>query len=188
MKVKIALIAIPALLASTGAIQATAADAAQMKAGQRVEVNIAGYRYKGVFKGYVKCNDGTACATIQADDGGKTDTRLKYIQPISGAAPAPPALAQSASGAGSATAGTYTCSFFAGTLQTVPGFTLQAGGKFADHAGGGKFSYDASTGVIAFSGGAWNGQKAKFTGSASAQKFQVLKENGSMGAVTCSRK
>ena len=130
MKVKIALIAIPALLASTGAIQATAADAAQMKAGQRVEVNIAGYRYKGVFKGYVKCNDGTACATIQADDGGKTDTRLKYIQPISGAAPASASPCTVRIGAGSATAGTFTCSFFAGTLQTVPGFTLQAGGKF----------------------------------------------------------
>ena len=46
--------------------------------------------------------------------------------------------------------------------------------------GGG--TWRESGGVISFSGGAWNGQKAKRTG---ANKMQVLKDNGSMGAVTC---
>ncbi len=148
-----------------------------LKSGQRVEVNIAGYKYQGTFKGYVKCNDGAPCATILADDGGRTDTRLRYIHPSS----APAKTAATPSGmAGGVTSGKYTCTFFSGTLQNIPGFTLHAGGKFTDHKGSG--SWTNAGGVISFTGSTWTGQKAKITGNG---KMQVLKANGSMGAVTC---
>lgn len=177
-----------ALLFATGAAVAQSKGFAEnLKPGQRVEVNIAGYKYVGTFKGYVKCNDGSACATILADDGGRTDTKLRFIHPAPanaqaapGAASAPGATGATGAAGGSVAPGKYTCAFFAGTLQTVPGFTLAAGGKFTDHKGSG--TWREAGGVVSFSGSTWNGQKAKLTGN---NKMQVLKENGSMGAVTC---
>ncbi len=79
------------------------------------------------------------------------------------------------------TPGKYTCTFFAGTLQNVPGFTLQDGGSFTDHKGSGTWTF--ANGIVSFSGSAWNGQRAKNIG---AGKLRVLKENGGLGAVTCS--
>lgn len=80
--------------------------------------------------------------------------------------------------------GKYTCSFFAGTLQNVPGFTLADGGRFTDHSGSGTWDWDAASGTVSFKGAAWNGQRAKVTGEG---RMQVLKPNGSRGAVSCSR-
>ncbi len=98
---------------------------------------------------------------------------------------APAALAQGAANKGTMPApGKYTCHFYSGYLQNVPGFTLAAGGKFSDHGGSGQYSWDAATSTIAFKGGAWNGQKVR---ADSKGGLRVLKENGSAGAVSCGK-
>jgi hypothetical protein len=173
-------VAIAGCLAAHPALAQTKGFAENLKPDQQVEVNIAGYKYVGIFKGYVKCNDGGQCATILAADGGRTDTKLRFIHPAPATAAAAPSTAAKQGSAGGIALGKYTCAFFAGTLQTVPGFTLAAGGKFTDHKGSG--TWREAGGVVSFTGSTWNGHKAKLTGN---NKMQVLKENGSMGAVTC---
>jgi hypothetical protein len=156
-------------------LAAPAALAQQLAPGARVQVDIAGYKYQGSFLGYVDCprrGDGK-CARIERDHGETAEVSLRYVAP---------AMAGSARKALAAPApGKYTCTFFSGTLQNVPGFTLEGGGRFSDHKGRGQWSY--AEGVVVFRGGAWDGQKARMTGE---RRMQVLRENGSAGAVTCS--
>ena len=157
----------------------TASVAQDFAPGARVQVDIAGYKYQGTFRDYVECSrkgDGR-CLRIDRDHGGTAEVKPRYVS----AAPAGSAAARDKA-VGSVPAGKYSCSFFSGTLQNVPGFTLGAGGKFSDHAGRGTWTF--ANGVVAFSGGAWSGQKAKVTGEG---RMQVLKDNGSPGAVTCGK-
>jgi hypothetical protein len=64
--------------------------------------------------------------------------------------------------------GSYHCVFFINGqgLQTVPGFTLQAGDRYRHETGGtGRTRFDAGTGVLEFSGGPLDGQAGKVQGN-----------------------
>lgn len=88
----------------------------------------------------------------------------------SASAPAPahaPAAAASGGGDGPRM-GSYHCVFFINGqgLQTVPGFTLQAGDRYRHETGGtGRTRFDAGTGVLEFSGGPLDGQAGKVQGN-----------------------
>ena len=173
--------AVAALLAPFAAGAQTTAFATSLKSGDRITVDIAGYRYQAVFKSYVDCKSGDGkCGRITDDDGNTKDVLVRYFKP-----PAAGAAQTAAASKGTLPGpGKYNCYFFSGYLQNVPGFTLAAGGRFTDHSGTGQYSWDAATGTIAFKGGAWNGQKVR---TDSKGKLRVLKENGFAGAVSCSK-
>lgn len=175
------LVAAVALLAPAAALAQNSAFSTSLKPGDRITVDIAGYKYQAAFKSYVDCRNGDGkCGRITDDDGNTKDVLLRYFKP-----PAPGAAQAAAANKGTLpAAGKYSCHFFAGTLQNVPGFTLAANGKFSDHAGSGQYTWDAATGTISFKGGAWNGQKVRTN---SRGGLQVLKENGSPGAVSCGK-
>lgn len=174
-------IAIAAMLVPFAALAQNTAFATGLKAGDRITVDIAGYKYQAVFKSYVDCRDGDGkCGRITDDDGNTKDVLVRFFKP-----PAAGAAQAAAANKGTApAAGKYNCYFFSGYLQNVPGFTLATGGKFSDHSGSGQYSWDAATGTLAFKGGAWNGQKVR---TDSKGGLRVLKENGSAGAVSCSK-
>lgn len=166
-------------LAAVLALAAAPAFAQSFTPGQRVQVDIAGYKYLGTFRGVVECprrGEGQ-CLRIDRDHGGSSDVLPRYVKPA-------PREAEAAQAKTMATApsGKHTCTFFSGTLQNIPGFTLEGGGRFTDHKGRGSWTF--KDGVIAFKGGAWDGQKARVMPDGS---IRVLRDNGSPGAVTCSR-
>jgi len=151
-----------------------------LKPGERITVDIAGYKYQAVFKSYVSCSSGDGkCGRITDDDGNTRDVLIRYFK-----APAAGAAQTAAANKGALPFGKFNCYFYSGYLQNVPGFTLAAGGRFSDHVGTGKYAWDAATGTVAFSGGAWNGQKVRIN---SKGGLQVLKADGSSGAVSCSQ-
>jgi hypothetical protein len=94
------------------------------------------------------------------------------------AAPPPPApaagkptgLSTGKDGAhGSVTAKSYACVFYidspSSTLQTVPGFTIKAGGKYMDADGkNGTYTFDPAQALITFHGGSMNGNAARYDG------------------------
>ncbi len=174
------LIALSAPLATALAQTPDSAFAKSLKPGDRITVDIAGYKYQAVFKKYTACRstDGT-CGTITDDDGNTKDVMIRYFKP-----PAAGAAQTAAANKGTLPSGKFNCYFYSGYLQNVPGFTLAAGGNFTDHVGKGKYTWDAATGVISFKGGAWNNQKVK---TDSKGGLSVLKADGSAGAVSCSK-
>lgn len=170
-----------AMLAPLCAAAQNSAFATSLKPGDRITVNIAGYKYQAVFKSYVDCRKGDGkCGLITNDDGNTRDVLIRYFEPPAAGA----AKTAAANKANIPAAGKYNCHFFAGMLQNVPGFTLAANGKFSDHSGSGQYTWDAATGTISFKGGAWNGQKVR---TDSKGGLRVLKENGSPGAVSCGK-
>lgn len=156
-----------------------AAFARGLKPGDRVTVDIAGFKYPATFKKIAPCTrDNGPCAFVDNDDGQQREILFRHLRPATG-----PSAAQVQAGRKIAPAGKHNCYYYSGMLVNVPGFTLGGGGQFTDHAGSGRWSWDAVTSVLSFSGGAWNGQKLVKTADGT---LQVLKPDGSRGAVTCS--
>ncbi|RYX89836.1 MAG: hypothetical protein EOO28_31550 [Comamonadaceae bacterium] len=169
-----------AALAALPALAQNSAFATSLKPGDRVTVDIAGYKYQAVFKKYSECRNGDGkCGTITDGDGNTKDVLIRYFNP-----PAAGAAKAAAANKGTLPTGKFNCFFFSGYLQSIPGFTLAPGGKFTDHVGTGKYTWDAATGIISFTGGAWNGQKVR---TDSQGGLGVLKKDGSLGAVSCSK-
>lgn len=71
-------------------------------------------------------------------------------------------LGQTKSGPSTVTAGKYHCVFFInGALQTTPGFTIQSNGSYQHESGSkGRYTYDASQGLLTFQGGSLDKQAA----------------------------
>ncbi len=164
------------------ALAQTAGDgfATSRKAGDRVTVDIAGYKYQATVQGYTACRDGDGrCARIKDDDGVTKEVLVRYLKP-----PVAGSAQTAAANKGTLPQGKFNCYFFSGYLQNVPGFTLAGGGRFSDHVGSGQYTWDAASGTISFKGGAWNGQKVR---TDSRGGLQVLKADGSAGAVSCSK-
>ena len=67
---------------------------------------------------------------------------------------------------GSVTAKSYDCVFSVdSTLQTVPGFTIKAGGKYMDADGkNGTYTFDPAQSLITFHGGSMDGNAAHYDG------------------------
>jgi hypothetical protein len=67
---------------------------------------------------------------------------------------------------GSVTAKSYDCVFsIDATLQTVPGFTIKAGGKYMDADGkNGTYTFDPAQSLITFHGGSMDGNAARYDG------------------------
>jgi hypothetical protein len=85
---------------------------------------------------------------------------------------------------GVAKLGSYHCVFFInGMLQTVPGFTLQGGGRYT-HQNGGGGTYRANAGVIEFSGGPLAGQAGKL----GPNKVHLFNESRSRTVIDCGTK
>lgn len=83
-----------------------------------------------------------------------------------------------------ARAGSYHCVFFInGMLQTVPGFTLRAGGRYT-HQNGGGGAYKVNAGVIEFSGGPLTGQ----AGKVSTNRIHLFNESRSRTVIDCDTK
>ncbi len=168
------------LLAFSAAVLAQADYAATLKPGARITVDIAGYKYQGTYTGPAKCRDGGQCVGVTDDNGVKKQLLPRYIKP-----PEAGAAAKAVAGRTDRPSGRHTCSAFGGgQMITIPGFTLKDNGSFTDHAGTGKWAWDAATSTVSFSGGAWNGQKARKQSNGS---LQVLRANGSLGSTTCSK-
>ena len=72
-------------------------------------------------------------------------------------------LAQSPTPPASVTPGKYHCVFFInGSLTTTPGFTILRSGEYRHDSGGtGKFTYDATAGMLIFQGGDLDKQAGK---------------------------
>jgi hypothetical protein len=169
-----------ALASAALAQPADAGFATSRKSGDRVTVDIAGYRYQATVKAYKACRDGDGrCVTITDDDGVTKEVLVRYLKP-----PVAGSAQTAAANKGTLPQGKFNCYFYSGYLQNVPGFTLSPGGRFSDHVGSGQYSWDAASGVISFKGGAWNGQKVR---TDSRGGLQVLKADGSAGAVSCSK-
>jgi hypothetical protein len=92
-------------------------------------------------------------------------------------APSPPAAAVTPGGTGnkpagkdsahgSVTAKSYDCVFsIDSTLQTVPGFTIKAGGRYMDAEGkSGTYTFDPAQSLITFHGGSMDGNAASYDG------------------------
>jgi hypothetical protein len=81
-------------------------------------------------------------------------------------------------------AGSYHCVFFInGMLQTVPGFTLGAGGRYTHQTGGGG-TYKVKAGVIEFTGGPLTGQAGKL----SINRVHLFNESRSRTVIDCDTK
>lgn len=82
--------------------------------------------------------------------------------------------------------GKYHCVFFISGqgLQTVPGFTIQAGGSYLDTNGKkGSYAFDSGKSIITFSGGAMDGSVAKYDG-----KIRIYNERRSRTVIDCDTK
>ena len=90
--------------------------------------------------------------------------------PSSPAAGRLPGLPAGKDGAhGSVIAKSYACVFFidspSSTLQTVPGFTIKAGGRYVDADGkNGTYAFDPAQALITFHGGSMDGNAARYDG------------------------
>lgn len=135
-------------------------------------------------------------AGAPAKPAAKATTRAAVAMPVR-RAPAATASAESgAGGAGTAVAaggaggadgarlGSYHCVFYISGqgLQTVPGFTLQAGDRYRHETGGtGRTGFDAGTGVLEFTGGPLDGQAGKVDGKG----VHLLNESRSRTVIDC---
>lgn len=154
------------------------------KAGDKVEVKwngkyypatvneIQGDRYKISYDGYGRnWDEWVSAASIRAR-GEKT------------ALPAPAGTAGGAKGRfSSVKPGKYHCVFFISGqgLQTVPGFTIQAGGSYIDSKGKkGSYSFDSGKSIITFSGAAMDGNVAQYDG-----KIRIYNERRSRTVIDC---
>ena len=99
-----------------------------------------------------------------------------------------PAAAQKKAAAPSAVAlGKYHCVFFiSGQLQTVPGFTILADGKY-QHDGGGKgtFSYDSNQAVITFQGAGLDKQAGLVENKDKQAIIRIYNERRSRTVIDC---
>ena len=110
--------------------------------------------------------DGKTAAEWEAEaDKDLAAANAQGAQPAGTPAEAPPALIDGpapAPNAGAISAGHYQCSIFVGHLQNSPGFTINGDGSYTHEQGStGTVSLDGS-GTILFSGGALDGQAAKY--------------------------
>ena len=102
------------------------------------------------------------------------------LKPLASSPVAPPKAAT----AGAAKAGSYHCVFFINNmLQTVPGFTLQPGGRYTHQTGGGG-TYKVNAGVIEFTGGPLTGQAGKL----SPNRVHLFNESRSRTVIDCDTK
>lgn len=177
----LALSAFAASLVCGGPVHAQADYAATLKPGSRVTVDIAGYKYQGTYTGPTKCNDGDNCLAVTDDDGVKKQIRPRHIKP-----PQAGGAAKAEAGRSTKPSGQHVCrAFSGGMLINVGKFTLNDNGSFKDQRGGGRWTWDAANSMVSFSGGAWNGQKARklADGSLNVQRA----DGGGGGATSCTR-
>lgn len=148
--------------------------------GARVTVDIAGYKYQATYTGPTTCRDGAACVAVTDDDGNRKQLLPRFIRP-----PQAGAAARAEAGRSNLPSGKHVCrAFSGGMLINVGQFTLRDNGSFSDQAGGGRWSWDAATSMVSFSGGAWNGQKARKMSDGS---LNVQRAGGGGGATSCYR-
>jgi hypothetical protein len=169
-----------ALSSLTCGLAGAQADYARtLKPGARITVDIAGYTYQGTYTGPTTCRDGAACVAVTDDDGNRKQLLPRFIKP-----PRAGAAARAEAGRSTVPSGKHVCrAFSGGMLINVGQFTLRDNGTFTDQAGGGRWSWDAATSMVSFSGGAWNGQKARklSDGSLNVQRAG----GGGGGATSC---
>ncbi|MES2282724.1 MAG: hypothetical protein V4542_15030 [Pseudomonadota bacterium] len=162
-------------------VWAQADYAATLKPGARVTVDIAGYKYQGTYTGPTKCRDGGQCVGVTDDDGVKKQLLPRYIKP-----PQAGAAAKAEAGRSTKPVGLHVCrAYSGGMLINVGKFTLNDNGTFRDQSGGGRWTWDAANSMVSFSGGAWNGQKARklSDGSLNVQRA----DGGGGGATSCTK-
>ncbi len=119
------------------------------------------------------CNAAPAQSQSSVKVDGKTAAEWeaeadKALAASQTAAPAPtlaqaaPTAAPVAAKAGAIPAGHYQCTIYVGYLQNSPGFTINGNGTYTHEQGStGKVSMD-NTGLVLFTGGALDGQAAKY--------------------------
>jgi hypothetical protein len=118
--------------------------------------------------------------------GQATPAQRPASTPVAAAAGAAPE-AGGAGGTGGARLGSYHCVFYISGqgLQTVPGFTLQAGDRYRHESGGtGRTRFDAGAGVLEFTGGPLDGQAGKVDGKG----VHLFNESRSRTVIDCNTK